>query len=45
MGHGTPVDPGQGQDQCGVVGKFTPDFRICASYYIGKFWGLDKPSP
>jgi poly(hydroxyalkanoate) depolymerase family esterase len=45
MGHGTPVDPGQGKDQCGVVGKFTPDFKICASYYIGKFWGLDKAFP
>ena len=45
MGHGTPVDPGPGDDQCGVVGKYTPNFKICASYYIGKFWGLDKPSP
>jgi poly(3-hydroxybutyrate) depolymerase len=45
MGQGTPVDPGQGEDQCGVVGKLTPDFKICASYYIGKFWGLDKPAP
>jgi poly(hydroxyalkanoate) depolymerase family esterase len=44
MGHGTPVDPGQRKDQCGVAGKFTPDVKICSSYYIGKFWGLDKAS-
>jgi poly(hydroxyalkanoate) depolymerase family esterase len=45
MRHGIPVDPGQGEDQCGVVGQFTFDVKICASYYIGKFWGLDKASP
>jgi poly(3-hydroxybutyrate) depolymerase len=44
MGHGTPIDRGQGEDQCGVVGKFTLDVKICSSYYIGKFWGLDKAS-
>ena len=44
MGHGTPIDHGQREDQCGVVGKFTPDVKICSSYYIGKFWGLDKAS-
>ena len=42
MGHGTPVDPGHGEDQCGVVGRFAFDVKICSSYYIGKFWGLDK---
>jgi poly(hydroxyalkanoate) depolymerase family esterase len=45
MGHGTPVDPGPRADECGTVGKYTPKAKICASYYIGKFWGLDKASP
>lgn len=42
MGHGVPVDPGSGEDQCGKAGDFVLDAHICASYYIGKFWGLDK---
>ena len=43
-GHGTPVGPGSGEEQCGTPGD--PPFRvqttICSSYYIAKFWGLDK---
>ena len=45
MGHGTPVDPGSGTDQCGKIGTYTLLMNICASYYIGKFWGLDKATP
>ena len=43
-GHGTPVNPGAGEEQCGTPGD--PPFRvqttICSSYYIAKFWGLDR---
>lgn len=45
MGHATPVDPGPAADQCGVKGEYTKAVGICSSYYIGKFWGLDKASP
>lgn len=41
MGHGTPVDPGSGETQCGTAGAFVLDVDLCSSYYIGKFWGLD----
>ncbi|MDQ3810231.1 MAG: PHB depolymerase family esterase [Chloroflexota bacterium] len=43
-GHGTPVNPGPGETQCGTPGD--PPFRvqttICSSYYIVKFWRLDS---
>ncbi|WP_242103612.1 MULTISPECIES: PHB depolymerase family esterase [unclassified Lysobacter] len=42
MGHGTPVDPGTGETQCGVAGAYILDANICSSYYIGRFWGLDN---
>ncbi|KQV18659.1 MULTISPECIES: PHB depolymerase family esterase [unclassified Kitasatospora] len=45
MGHGQPVDPGSGAEQCGVAGAYLLDVNICASYRIGKFWGLDGSSP
>lgn len=41
MGHGTPVDPGSGETQCGTAGAYVLDVNICSSYYIGRFWGLD----
>jgi len=41
MGHGTPVDPGTGETQCGTAGAYILDVNICSSYYIGRFWGLD----
>lgn len=41
MGHGTPVDPGSGESQCGTAGAYVLDANICSSYYIGRFWGLD----
>ncbi|MBB5208314.1 extracellular catalytic domain type 1 short-chain-length polyhydroxyalkanoate depolymerase [Chiayiivirga flava] len=42
MGHGTPVDPGTGETQCGTAGAYILDVNICSSYYIGRFWGLDN---
>lgn len=42
MGHGTPVDPGAGETQCGTAGAYILDVNICSSYYIGRFWGLDN---
>ena len=41
MGHGTPVDPGSGETQCGTAGAYILDANICSSYYIARFWGLD----
>ncbi len=41
MGHGTPVDPGSGETQCGTAGAFVLDVNLCSSYYIGRFWGID----
>ena len=42
MGHGTPVDPGSADDQCGTAGAYILDVSICSSYYVAKFWGLDN---
>lgn len=42
MGHGTPVDPGAAEKQCGIVGPFIVDADICSSFHIAKFWGLDR---
>ncbi|SFK67843.1 extracellular catalytic domain type 1 short-chain-length polyhydroxyalkanoate depolymerase [Lysobacter sp. cf310] len=42
MGHGTPVDPGSGESQCGTAGAYLLDVNICSSYYIARFWGLDN---
>ncbi|MGW7200438.1 extracellular catalytic domain type 1 short-chain-length polyhydroxyalkanoate depolymerase [Streptomyces chryseus] len=41
MGHGQPVDPGSGAEQCGTAGAYILDVNLCASYRIGRFWGLD----
>ncbi|WP_406865536.1 PHB depolymerase family esterase [Streptomyces sp. HUAS MG47] len=43
MPHGQPVDPGTGAAQCGTSSQYLPDTDICASYAIGRFWGLDEP--
>ncbi|MEM1030341.1 MAG: PHB depolymerase family esterase [Myxococcota bacterium] len=40
MGHGTPIDPGSGPDQCGTPGAFILDAGICSSYYVSEFWGI-----
>jgi len=42
MGHGTPVDPGTGETQCGTAGAYILDVNLCSSYYIGHFWSLDN---
>ncbi|MFF8846570.1 PHB depolymerase family esterase [Streptomyces sp. NPDC015127] len=40
IGHGTPVDPGGGTEQCGATG--TPHFidSICSSLWVSEFFGL-----
>lgn len=45
MGHGQPVDPGTGADQCGVAGAYILDVNICASYFIAQFWGIAAGAP
>jgi poly(hydroxyalkanoate) depolymerase family esterase len=40
MGHGYPVDPGAGPNQCGTAAPFVIDKRICSSMLMAKFWGL-----
>ena len=42
MGHGTALDPGSADDQCGTAGAYMLSVGICSSYYAGKFWGLDN---
>lgn len=42
MGHGTPVDPGTGESQCGTAGAYILDVNLCSSYYIARFFGLDN---
>ncbi|MER7444128.1 extracellular catalytic domain type 1 short-chain-length polyhydroxyalkanoate depolymerase [Micromonospora avicenniae] len=39
MGHGTPVDPGSGADQCGSAGAYFLD-TICSAYRDAIFFGL-----
>lgn len=41
MAHGTPIDPGTGESQCGVAAPYILNANICSSYHIGHFWGLD----
>ncbi|MCU7824131.1 PHB depolymerase family esterase [Kitasatospora sp. DSM 101779] len=45
MDHGQPVDPGSGAEQCGTAGAYVLDANLCASYRIGRFWGLDGSAP
>ena len=42
MGHGTPVDPGTGETQCGTAGAYLLDVNLCSSYHIARFFGLDN---
>ncbi|MEV7401447.1 PHB depolymerase family esterase [Streptomyces sp. NPDC091267] len=44
MGHGLPVSPGTGAEQCGATAAYFLN-AICSSYYTGVFWGLDGGSP
>ena len=43
MGHGTPISPGNADNQCGKAAPFILDVGICSSFQIVKFWGLDLP--
>ncbi|WP_324784161.1 PHB depolymerase family esterase [Streptomyces sp. H51] len=40
MGHGQPVDPGSGGEQCGTAGAYLLDVNLCAAYRLGRAWGL-----
>ncbi|MGW4648323.1 extracellular catalytic domain type 1 short-chain-length polyhydroxyalkanoate depolymerase [Kitasatospora sp. NPDC004289] len=45
MGHGQPVDPGSGAEQCGTAGAYVLDVNLCASHRIATFLSLDGTSP
>ena len=40
MGHGTPIDPGDGPHQCGKPSEYSLDKGICAVDYVARFWGI-----
>ncbi|WSI35758.1 PHB depolymerase family esterase [Streptomyces sp. NBC_01341] len=44
MGHGLPVGPGSGTEQCGSTAAYFLN-TICSTYHTGVFWGLDKDAP
>lgn len=47
MTHGTPVDPGSGETQCGTAGAYFID-TVCGAYYDAQFFGLvggSSPTP
>ncbi|MFI6945541.1 PHB depolymerase family esterase [Streptomyces sp. NPDC050422] len=44
MGHGLPVSPGTGDQQCGTTAAYFLN-TICSTYYTGVFWGLDGGTP
>jgi poly(hydroxyalkanoate) depolymerase family esterase len=43
IAHGTPVDPGSAESQCGTTGTYYLA-SICSSYYLAQFWGLTGTS-
>lgn len=43
MGHGTPINPGNADDQCGKAAPFILSVGVCSSFHIVKFWRLDLP--
>ncbi|MEU0370163.1 PHB depolymerase family esterase [Streptomyces sp. NPDC006283] len=45
IGHGTPVDPGTGAQQCGATGTANFIASICSSHWITAFFGLDGSTP
>ncbi|MGW7270724.1 extracellular catalytic domain type 1 short-chain-length polyhydroxyalkanoate depolymerase [Streptomyces sp. NPDC054864] len=45
IGHGTPVDPGTGAEQCGATGTANFIDSICSSHWITGFFGLDGSDP
>jgi len=42
MDHGTPIDPGSANDQCGTAmhDQYVIPAGICSSFFIAKFWRL-----
>ncbi len=44
MGHGTPVRPGSGTDQCGTAAAYFLN-TICAAYHEAVFFGLSGGTP
>ena len=42
MGHGTPVDPGHGEDQCGVASLATAIWRSQRPYNRGELFRLEN---
>ena len=40
MAHGTPLAPGQSDEECGTAGPFLLDVGISSSYHIAHFFGL-----
>lgn len=50
MGHGQPVDPGPGEEQCGTAGAYVLDADVCAAHHLGRWFGIapgggDPPPP
>ena len=45
MNHGTPVDPGSGDTQCGTAAAYFLDVNVCSSFYTAQFWGLTGGTP
>jgi len=41
MGHGQPVDPGSGAQQCGTATAYVLDVNVCAAWHLAHGWGLD----
>jgi poly(hydroxyalkanoate) depolymerase family esterase len=41
MGHGQPVDPGAGAQQCGAATAYVLDVNVCAAWHLAHRWGLD----
>jgi poly(hydroxyalkanoate) depolymerase family esterase len=40
MDHGTPIDPGASDEQCGTTAPYILDANVCSSLHIAKFWSL-----
>jgi poly(hydroxyalkanoate) depolymerase family esterase len=40
MGHGQPVDPGTGSQQCGSATAYVLDVNVCAAWHLAHNWGL-----
>ena len=44
MGHGLPIDPGSGSQQCGTAAAYFLDY-ICSAYHDAVFFGLSSGTP